>query len=80
MGGGFRVAGLLTHVSSRIPRCGLRERERERERESKGEKEGGMEGGRERNKEKSRKKEIGRKKKILHTDLLPITKSNPNGL
>ena len=80
MGGGFRVAGLLTHVSSRIPRCGLRERERERERESKGEKEGGMEGGRERNKEKSRKKEIGRKKNILHTDLLPITKSNPNGL
>ena len=45
--GGFSIAGLLTHVSSRIPRYGLRERDRKEGRE--GEKEGGIEGGRERN-------------------------------
>ena len=76
---GFSVAGPLTHVSSRIPRYGLRERDRKEGRE--GEKNGGMEGGRERNKEKSSKEERKRKgeRKRFYTDLLAITKSNPNG-
>lgn len=47
--GGFSIAGLLTHVSSRrIPRYGLRERQKGRERR----REGGRDGGRERKKQR----------------------------
>ena len=60
MSGGFSVAGLLTHVSSRIPRYGLRQRDRKEGRER--EKKGGMEGGKETKKNQVRKKERDRKK------------------